>query len=168
MALPNNPPISLNQIAAEFGTAPSLFANYGVAPGVPTSGPISLYDFLGKSASQTAFSNYVSWTFENGPSGVYFIASRSTSVALPTFIGKVTIPESTGNHYPALLGNWVSGIANSTSFTITIPGVGSFNLKALSWVYDGEYTITTSPNSLGSALTALVIPQSPFSATRTY
>ena len=52
MGLQSNGPISLNDIAGEFGgSAPhSLSEYYGAANGVPTSGAISLSDFYGKSA----------------------------------------------------------------------------------------------------------------------
>lgn len=51
MALPSSGPLSLLQIATEFGgSAPhSLNEYYAAAPGVPTSGPISISHFYGKS-----------------------------------------------------------------------------------------------------------------------
>ena len=55
MTLPSSGPISISQIAAEFGgTAPhSLSEYYGVATGVPSSGTIDLADFYGTSNTIT-------------------------------------------------------------------------------------------------------------------
>lgn len=52
MTLPSSGPLSMSQIAAEFGgTAPhSLSEYYGAAPGVPASGTIKYSDFYGKSS----------------------------------------------------------------------------------------------------------------------
>jgi WD40 repeat protein len=60
MALQTSGPISLADIAGEFGgDAPySLLDYYGVADGIPTSGPISFSDFYGAS-------NYVGWLLSN-------------------------------------------------------------------------------------------------------
>jgi len=51
MALQTSGPISLNNVAGEFGgsTPHSLSEYYGVASGVPSSGTISLSNFYGKS-----------------------------------------------------------------------------------------------------------------------
>lgn len=53
MVLQSSGPISIGDVAAEFGGAAphSLSEYYGVAPGIPTSGIISLSDFYGASAS---------------------------------------------------------------------------------------------------------------------
>jgi hypothetical protein len=53
MALQSSGPISLNNVAGEFGgsTPHSLSEYYGVASGVPGSGTISLSNFYGKSAA---------------------------------------------------------------------------------------------------------------------
>ena len=50
MALPSSGPMSLYFVFTEFGGAMphSLNEYYGVAPGVPASGTISLSDFYGK------------------------------------------------------------------------------------------------------------------------
>lgn len=52
MALPTSGPLSLQQIALEFGgTAPhSLSEYYGVATGIPTSGTISIANFYGNTS----------------------------------------------------------------------------------------------------------------------
>ena len=54
MTLPSSGPLSIQQIATEFGgTAPhSLNEYYGKAPGIPTSGTISIQDFYGKSSEK--------------------------------------------------------------------------------------------------------------------
>lgn len=48
MALPGSGPISIGQVATEFGRANNMAAFYGVASGVPGSGAISLSHFHGK------------------------------------------------------------------------------------------------------------------------
>lgn len=50
MVLPSSGPISLGQVATEFGgtTPHSLSEYYGKATGIPASGTISLFDFYGK------------------------------------------------------------------------------------------------------------------------
>ena len=57
MTLPTSGPISLRDIAIEFGKNPSgrisLSDFYGIAPGVPTSGKIAFSDFYGKSNAFT-------------------------------------------------------------------------------------------------------------------
>lgn len=52
MTLPSSPPLSMAQIATEFGGSlpHSISEYYGVAAGVPSSGTLSFTDFLGKSA----------------------------------------------------------------------------------------------------------------------
>ena len=52
MALPSSGPLSINDIAVEFGgtTPHSLSEYYGVAAGVPSSGTISVDDFYGTSS----------------------------------------------------------------------------------------------------------------------
>lgn len=52
MTLPATPPLSMSQIATEFGGSlpHSLSEYYGAAAGVPASGTLSFTDFLGKSA----------------------------------------------------------------------------------------------------------------------
>ena len=57
MALPNSGLITMADIAAEFGGAAphSLSEYYGVAPGVPTSGLISMADFYGTSSIRTVY-----------------------------------------------------------------------------------------------------------------
>ena len=60
MGLQSNGPISLNDIAGEFGgsTPHSLSEYYGAANGVPTSGSISLADFYGTSSTPIGFINF--------------------------------------------------------------------------------------------------------------
>lgn len=55
MALPASPPLSMTQIATEFGGSlpHSISEYYGAAAGVPASGTLSFTDFLGKSAGFT-------------------------------------------------------------------------------------------------------------------
>lgn len=97
MALPTNPPISLNQIKTEFGATGtrsltefyrggSYVPNIPANSGVPTSGSISLLDFLGAS-------NLVmpAW----GPGLV-----RSNSTAPANAIARVMLFSSTGGTIP--------------------------------------------------------------------
>lgn len=50
MSLPSSGNISLNQIKAEFKKGNNLTSYYGVASGIPNSGPIKITDFYGKSS----------------------------------------------------------------------------------------------------------------------
>jgi hypothetical protein len=89
MTLPTSGPLSLFQIAAEFGapTPVSLFSlyrggqyvpNIPVNQNVPTSGPISIFNFYGAST----FSNFTEFNgpFESGAETAYF---GSASLFLP-------------------------------------------------------------------------------------
>ena len=98
MALPTSPPISLNDIKAEFGATGSrsltafyrggsFVPNIPANSGVPTSGSISLLDFLGAS-------NLVMPTW--GP-GIVRTAATSPASASAT----VTLYSSTGGTIPA-------------------------------------------------------------------
>lgn len=72
MALPTSGPISLLQLALEYGgSAPhSLNEYYGASPGVPASGTISLVQFLGKKKQ-----NYRWWR-------LFIETTRSTTVSV--------------------------------------------------------------------------------------
>ncbi|GGD03489.1 hypothetical protein GTQ45_02010 [Pyruvatibacter mobilis] len=82
MALQSSGPISLSQIAGEFGGAAphSLSEYYGAAPGVPGSGVIKFSDFYGKSAGfQAAISSgFGSWPINDAKSGTQ-IGTQYTS-----------------------------------------------------------------------------------------
>ena len=67
MGLQSNGPISLNDVAGEFGgsTPHSLNEYYGVASGVPTSGAISLADFYGTSSRPIGFIDFSDPTNSN-------------------------------------------------------------------------------------------------------
>lgn len=106
MALPSSPPISLNQIKAEFGATGSrsltqfyrggaFVPNTPANSGVPTSGSISLLDFLGAS-------NLVMPTW--GPGIV-----RTTSSAPASAAATVTLYSSTGGPVPAWHGTIRAG-----------------------------------------------------------
>ena len=77
MALPSSGPISLWQIAQEFGgTAPhSLSEYYGMAAGVPAAGAISLAHFYGKSNSgEQTFTSNGSFVVPAGVTSICFVA----------------------------------------------------------------------------------------------
>lgn len=106
MALPTSPPISLNQIKTEFGATGSrsltefyrggsYVPNIPANSGVPTSGSISLLDFLGAS-------NLVMPTW--GP-GIVRTASTAPASAAAT----VTLYSSTGGTIPAWNGTIRAG-----------------------------------------------------------
>lgn len=58
MALPSSGPLSINDIAAEFGgsTPHSLSEYYNAAPGIPASGTIAIDDFYGASSPLATYS----------------------------------------------------------------------------------------------------------------
>jgi len=77
MALPSSGPISLLQIALEYGGAAPypLTRYYGVAPGIPTSGAISLFQFLGKSnRGEQIFTASGTFTVPAGVTSICFVA----------------------------------------------------------------------------------------------
>ena len=77
MTLPSSGPISINDIAAEFGLpSNSVFptAFYGLG-GAPSSGPLSFSDFYGRSASSISASK----TFLNAAG---FLASDSSTITV--------------------------------------------------------------------------------------
>lgn len=70
MPLPESGPLSMSQIAAEFGgNAPhSLSEYYGVTSGIPNSGAISISQFRGKSNAPTGVSNFDGRVLSSTPS----------------------------------------------------------------------------------------------------
>ena len=66
MALPSTGPLSMAQIAAEFGgSVPhSLSEYYGAAPGIPSSGAISFSQFLGAAAGPVVTQQPIALTIE--------------------------------------------------------------------------------------------------------
>ena len=70
MPLPESGPLSMSQIAAEFGgnTPHSLSEYYGVASGIPSSGAISISQFRGKSNLPTGFSDFDGRVLSSTPS----------------------------------------------------------------------------------------------------
>ena len=74
MPLPSSGPITLGQVASEFGISASLAACYGIAPGVPTSGVISLANLHGKAlpVGQIVLSSGT-WTVPSGVSKVSMV-----------------------------------------------------------------------------------------------
>ena len=80
MALPSSGPLSIGDIAGEFGgTAPhSMSEYYGAAAGVPASGTISIGDFRGtSSAIYTQVTGTAGWTIPNV--GAHYSAYSVTS-----------------------------------------------------------------------------------------
>lgn len=74
MPLPSSGPISLSQIASEFGVANNLAACYGLAAGIPGSGSISIGSFYGKAMAvgQIVLSSGT-WTVPSGVSKVSMV-----------------------------------------------------------------------------------------------
>ena len=74
MPLPSSGPISLGQVATEFGISASLAACYGIAPGVPTPGAIGLSNLHGKAMAvgQIVLSSGT-WTVPAGVSKVSMV-----------------------------------------------------------------------------------------------
>lgn len=109
MALPSSPPISSNQIQSEFGgSSPftitdyyrggSLVPNISQNNGVPTSGPISILDFLG-ATNQAPLS-------ATTPSNVFGIAIQIPGTATST-PAQVVATGGTGSY--TYLWQYVSG-----------------------------------------------------------
>ena len=136
MTLPSSGPISMLQIATEFGgTAPhSLSEYYGVAPGVPTSGAISMANFYGKSAIKSY--QWVRVEFaDNGASGYANAAEIGITLngALVAVNGYSATSEFPANPITYAFDgnastNWTAATVNTTAqILLAYSGVRNFN-----------------------------------------
>lgn len=85
MALPTSGPISMSQIATEFGKAQNLAAHYAVVAGIPAAGAISMSQFYGKTAfvpvGQIIITtqNASTWIVPEGVTSISMVAVQSGS-----------------------------------------------------------------------------------------
>lgn len=155
MALPTSPPISLNQIKAEFGATGTrsltqfyrggtFVPNTSANSNVPTSGSISLLDFLGASARVNLGGSISSINVENTqgptPPGPISVELFGTSTASPTDgSGSYTYRWSiiSGSAQP-------SGSTTSRTFTIkaNVLGNGESTGQVQCIISDGVQSIT--------------------------
>ena len=86
MTLPASGPISINQVAVEFSKANNMAAFYGVAPGIPVSGAISLWHFYGKRApfGQIIITTAGTWTVPEGVTSISVVAVQTAYVNTST------------------------------------------------------------------------------------
>jgi hypothetical protein len=89
MALPTSGPLSLNDIAGEFGgSVPhSLSEYYGAATGIPTSGTISIGDFYGASASLTVPIDFYQHAYGSGIGSIVVYIVDSTGAIITPISG---------------------------------------------------------------------------------
>jgi hypothetical protein len=159
MALPTSGPLSLNDIAGEFGgaTPHSLSEYYGVAAGIPTSGTISISDFYGASAftpydlsgfnnsvtyNQLFFYSYAAYGVQVSNSGSYLIINPS-SVSNGLEIFSTNTPYTFNSSTVSSIGT-LSGLPSS-------PNINYFRYNStgtLLWVSDGGYQHRTYSSSV--------------------
>ena len=83
MPLPNSGPLSLQDIADEFGgTTPHALSEYYGSGGVPSSGPISIGDFYGESAQVPLQMTSISPALANGATSWDFATSGDPGVQM--------------------------------------------------------------------------------------
>lgn len=128
MALPSSGPLSLLQIANEFGTARNLAANYGKAAGVPASGTISIGHFYGKSNifiinvnANTALRNARAYAVSAGWNGTAPLVFNLNAALINTFdTGTTAYPGGLTVNIAA--GTLVGGSADGgTAFRAFVP-----------------------------------------------
>ena len=113
MPLPSSGPISLNEIAVEFGGSVPHALNeyYGVATGIPTSGQISIGDFYGASASNAW--NIATATMSGTPKNYFSIAPQD---AQPTDV--FFKPDGTRMYVTGSLSNYIYEYSLSTAWDV--------------------------------------------------
>jgi hypothetical protein len=148
MALPTSGPLSLNDIAGEFGgSVPhSLSEYYGVASGIPTSGTISIDDFYGASAalsthSLTAVADITPYWDERG----YTFSTPGGGAQLGSMNPYSVSWLPTGTEFAVMHQNWGGSGGSSGS----LPSKGVF----LRFKRSGS----TPPTTSQSAFTSLTI-----------
>ena len=143
MALPTSGPLSINDIAVEFGgSVPhSLSEYYGVAAGIPASGTIAIDDFYGKSSNLTIPIDFYHHGYGNHMGTV-----------------QVYIVNSSGNIITPISGGGASGLVYQISGQFSVSSLQSFDRVQASpvispqnyrilWVYQstggirGDYAI---------------------------
>ena len=161
MALPTSGPLSLDDIAGEFGgtTPHSLSEYYGVAAGIPTSGTISISDFYGASAftpydlslfnnsvvhNQLFFYSYAPYSIQVTNSGSYLIVQPS-NISNGLEILSTNTPYTFNSSTVSTVGT-LSGLPSSPAF-----GLNWFRYNStgtLLWVSDGAYQYRTYSTSV--------------------
>lgn len=148
MPLPSSGPITLGQVASEFGISASLAACYGIAPGVPTSGVISLANLHGKAMAvgQIVLSSGT-WTVPSGVSKVSMVTiggsiTRSGEVLLSAADAIGTRNDGGGNGGAA--GSQQGGGGGAGGYT----GDGGRGGSTKWW--DGVSALPDDSGSLGS------------------
>lgn len=122
MTLPASFPLSFSQIRTEYGLGSSLSLRAFIGqPGYPASGPISLSDFLGKSAG-SSLAVFISGTPEGYRSGT---GSVTTPAAAATATGGTPGYSYAWTRISGDVFTINSPASPSTTFTATVTG-GSF------------------------------------------
>lgn len=122
MALPSSGPLSINDIAVEFGGAAphSLSEYYGVAAGVPTSGAISINNFYGTSSAPSVVESVQSTT------GSKTITLSQAYDSSHTFVIVAMASHWTGGAVPSYVT--IDGVTptqrSNATYIADCPGVG--------------------------------------------
>ena len=139
MPTPSSGPISLLDVQNEFGGSNPIGINeyYGVAAGVPSSGTISLYDFYGKSAVTTPFTENVFG---------YRVTGDSYSSS-DTFNGNTITPGASNSPKTFFISATANDAPNSSSAILTYYQGGSLNTTFTDY-YSANVTFTFGSSSM--------------------
>lgn len=170
MALQTSGPISLNDIAAEFGgTVPhALYEYYSAAAGIPSSGTISIDDFYGASAaapatatggSITTSGDYKYHTFTSG--GTFSITSAGSGTGFDS-IDVIVVAGGGGGGYFTGGGGGAGGAlrtalsaTNTASWSVSIGAGGLMADRGNPWAVPSTNGGNSSISSGGTTHTAI-------------
>lgn len=125
MALPTSGPLSLDDIAGEFGgtTPHSISEYYGVAAGIPTSGTISIADFYGASSGPSTL-----YVFRQSGNSFYVIdAANPASMSI---LSTVTDATNIGASYMGFVVNFSSNKLYLSGLSPTVVAIYDTSNKA--------------------------------------
>lgn len=158
MTLPASFPLSVSQIQTEYGlTLPVSLRAFIGQPGYPSSGPISMSDFLGKSAT-AALSVFISGAPSGSRSGT---GSVTTSAATASATGGVPGYTYAWTYVSGTAFTIDSPASATTTFTQTVTAGSTINAVYRCTVTDSA--LNTASSTAAVAATASVIPALAFS-----